>query len=71
MAGNYWRSDFIGYTILNPEPEIIQNGMDRYQYHVADNLFLALEGKEASLCNGTEALDTLKAMFEILNSRIN
>jgi len=63
--------DFIGYTILKPEPEIIQNGMARYQYHVADHLFLALKGKEASLCNGAEALDTLKAMFEILNSRIN
>ena len=62
---------FIGYTVLNPEPEIINNGMDRYQYHVAEQLTLALEGKKASLCSGTEAVDTLKAMHEILNSKIN
>ena len=61
---------FSGYTILKPESEIIQNGMDRYQYHVAEQLFLMLEGKEASLCSGAEALDTHKAIHKILNSRI-
>lgn len=63
--------EFVGYTILKPEPEIIRNGMDRYQYHVTEQLFLALEDKEASLCSGAEAIDTHRAIQEILNSRIN
>lgn len=63
--------EFQGYTILNPEPDIIRNGMSKYQYNVAVQLVLALEGKEASLCTGTEALETLKVMHDILNSRIN
>ncbi|MBU1012541.1 MAG: Gfo/Idh/MocA family oxidoreductase [Bacteroidetes bacterium] len=58
---------FIGYTILNPNPEIIQNGMYQYQYHVADQLARALEGKEASLCSGHEAFDTIKTMHEIID----
>ena len=63
--------EFNGYTILKPEPEIIKNGMDRYQYHVAEQLFLMLEGKDASLCSGADALETHEAIHEILNSRIN
>jgi len=64
-------SEFQGYKILKPEPEIIPNGMSKYQYNVATQLVLASEDKEASLCTGTEALDTLKVMHDILNERIN
>ena len=62
---------FNGYTILKSDPEIIKNGMNRYQYHVAEQLSLMLEGKEAALCSGSEALETQEVIQKILNSRIN
>jgi predicted dehydrogenase len=58
-----------GYKILQEEPEMIANGMDRYQYHVADQLATALAGGEHVLCTGKEALATIEAMHKIIHQR--
>lgn len=58
---------FPDYKILTPEPEIIANGMSQYQYHVADQLALELEGNDTSLCSGHEAFDTIKVIHEIID----
>ena len=61
--------NFSGYTILQPEPEIIVNDMDRYQYNVADQLANANAGKPHYLCTGHQALETLEAIHEVINQR--
>lgn len=73
-GGEYitWQStqsdpNFSGYTILNEQPEIIGNSMDRYQWHVADQLARALGGRAASICSGREGLTTLEYMNQIIN----
>lgn len=73
-GGEYitWQStqpdpNFSGYTILNEQPEIIGNSMDRYQWHVADQLARALAGQAASICSGREGLTTLEYMNQIIN----
>jgi predicted dehydrogenase len=58
-----------GYKILKAEPEIIANGMDRYQYHVADQLANALAGRQHALCTGREALATIEAMHQIIHQK--
>ncbi len=58
-----------GYKILQEEPEMIANGMDRYQYHVADQLANALAGGKHVLCTGKEALATIEAMHKIIHQR--
>jgi predicted dehydrogenase len=58
-----------GYKILQAEPEIIANGMDRYQYQVADQLDNALAGRQHALCTGREALATIEAMHQIIHQR--
>jgi predicted dehydrogenase len=60
---------FAGYEILRPVPEIIANGMNRYQWHVVDQLANAIADKSHSLCTGWEALATLEAMHQIINQR--
>jgi predicted dehydrogenase len=57
---------FAGYEILRPAPEIIANGMSRYQWHVVDQLANAVEDKPHTLCTGREALVTLEAMHQII-----
>ena len=59
--------NFSGYTILDEQPEIIGNSMDRYQWHVADQLARALAGQSASICSGIEGLRTLEYMNQIIN----
>jgi predicted dehydrogenase len=73
-GGEYiaWQStqpdpNFSGYTILNGQPEIIGNSMDRYQWYVADQLARALAGQAASICSGREGLTTLENMNQIIN----
>jgi predicted dehydrogenase len=66
-----WRAvapdpNFKGYVRLAPEPEIVASSMDRYQWHVADQLARALQGEPAELCSGAEALATLIDMTNIL-----
>jgi hypothetical protein len=48
---------------------MIANGMDRYQYHVADQLANALAGRQHTLCTGREALATIEAMHKIIHQR--
>jgi len=58
-----------GYKILKAEPEIIANGMDRYQYHVADQLANALADRHNTLCTGRQSLATIEAMHQIIHQR--
>lgn len=76
QGGEYiaWQStysdpNFSGYKILRAAPEVIANGMSRYQWHVADQLANALAGKPHNLCTGRQALATLEAMHQIINQR--
>lgn len=57
---------FQGYTVLSAEPETVSSGMDRYQWHVAEQLAKMLDGQKAHLCSGAEALRTLENMKRIL-----
>lgn len=57
---------FQGYTTLSSTSETIACDMYRYQWHVAEQLARALDGQDASLCSGTDALDTLVSMKKIL-----
>jgi predicted dehydrogenase len=61
--------NFAGYRTLQPAPEMIATGMNRYQWHVADQLADALAGKPHNLCTGRQALATLEAMHSIINQR--
>jgi len=62
-------SNFSGYTILSNEPEKIINGMERYQWNVAEQLAFALNGDKHELCNDVEALSTLSNMQSIIEMR--
>lgn len=62
--------NFSGYKILRTAPEMIANGMNRYQWHVTDQLASALANKPHSLCTGWQALATLEAMYQIINVSI-
>lgn len=55
-----------GYRFLSDEVETIENGMDRYQWHVVDNLARSLRNQDASVCDGDAALRTLEIMMEIV-----
>ncbi len=48
-----------GYKRLAELPEEIPSGMDRYQWHVADQLAAALQGRVSQICTDTEALSSL------------
>ena len=61
--------NFSGYKILNAEPEMIANGMNRYQWHVFDQLAASLADKHNTLCTGRQALATLEDMHEIIKER--
>ncbi len=58
-----------GYEILQMEPEMVANGMCRYQWHVADQLVNALADKPHTLSTGSQSLVTLEAMQQIINQR--
>jgi len=55
------------YRVLNTPPDSIASGMKRYQWHVADQLAHALEGREPQLCSGADALRTLTTMRRIID----
>lgn len=59
-------ASFAGYTRLSHEQEFIDSGMEHYQWHVAEQLAHALNGSQAQLCRGDEALHTLKTMQDLL-----
>lgn len=62
-------SQFSGYKILEPVPQLIGNDMHRYQWNVADQLANAMSGKPHELCTGRQALATLEAMHQIVNQK--
>jgi len=61
--------DFSGYEILNKTPEIIENSMARYQWHVVDQLSNAISDMPNTLCTAKQSLTTLESMYEIINQR--
>ena len=58
-----------GYEILRTASEMIDNGMSRCQWHVADQIAEALADRPHNLCTGRQALATLEAMHQIINQR--
>lgn len=58
-----------GYTVLSSEVETLPNGMHRYQWHVAEQLAAALDGRLHHLCSGAEALATVENMQSIIDKR--
>lgn len=54
---------------LADAPEIIPNGRDAYQRHVAVEMAAALDGKPSSLCTGLQALQTLECIHTLLESQ--
>ena len=51
--------NFKGYSYLSDEVEVIPSGLEKYQMHVADELFLAMTGNPSSISSGEHALQTL------------
>ena len=66
---SYAHPDFVGYKILQMLPEMLANGMNHYQWHVADQLANALSDKPHTLSTGRQSLVTLEAMHQIINQR--
>ena len=58
-----------GYEILKNVPEMIPNGMSRYQWNVADQLANALADKPHTLSTAKQSLATLEAMHQLINQR--
>lgn len=54
------------YTVLSARRETIASGMDRYQWHVVEQLAQVLAGRPAETCDGDEALQTLIGLNQIL-----
>ena len=60
-------SKITGYRTLQEIPEIIPCGMNRYQWHVADQLASALEKKSNTLCTGRQTLASLEAIQNVIS----
>lgn len=57
-----------GYTRLATSEELIATETGQHsQYQVVEQLALSLAGKEAQICNGVEALQTLESLSAIRN----
>jgi predicted dehydrogenase len=56
---------FAGYVSLSDEPEPIESQMDRFQYNVAEQIAARLEGHDACLSDGADALRTLESLTTI------
>ena len=50
---------------LSCSPVVIESGMARYQWHVADQLAHSLMGTVAEICSGKQAFDTLKLSGDV------
>lgn len=55
------------YTVLDPAEDIVPTGLDRIQWHVADQIAASLADSAAHICTGAEALQTLEHLTEIRN----
>jgi predicted dehydrogenase len=60
---------FKGYAGLSADSERIDSGMNRYQWHVAEQLTAALEQRPFHLCTGAQALTTLETLHAIIATR--
>lgn len=58
-----------GYTVLSAESKSIESGLGRYQWHVAEQLAAALEGRDFYLCSGAEGLLSLENIQRILEAK--
>ena len=58
--------ELAGYQALDSTAVTIGSGMDRYQYHVTDQLARVMAGQEANICSGAEALGTLHSIRSIV-----
>lgn len=56
---------FEGYKVLSDDGEGIPTDAAMTQWHVADQLARRLQGENADLCSGTEALHTLEWLMKI------
>ena len=54
-----------GGNLLSKRPEQVASGMDRYQWNVAEQFARALDGGNAHLCSGQDALQTLESMKQV------
>ncbi len=61
---------FAGHKALAAPAEVIESGLERYQWHVADQLAAFAAGAAPSLCTGQEALATLETMTEFAAKEI-
>lgn len=57
-----------GYHCLSESVESIESGMDRYQWHVVDQLARRLDGRPAELCEARVALRMLEVMVTTLEA---
>ncbi len=58
-----------GYKVLKIDSEVISNDMNRYQWNIVNQLASALLGKHHNLSTGTQSLETLQAMHQLINKR--
>jgi predicted dehydrogenase len=61
--------NFTDYTVLSAQSQSIASRMDRYQWHVAEQLAAALAGRNGHLCSGAQALATLESMQTIIGTQ--
>ena len=54
-----------GYTKLDANKQEIKTGMDRIQWHVAEQMINVLRGKPTTLCTGHNALSTMENLSEV------
>ena len=60
-----------GHSYLSEHSEIFCTGADKYQMHVANELYLAMIGEESSICNEAGALETQNIIDRILKMAHN
>lgn len=58
--------NFTGNTYLSNKTKFTNDVGNKYQMHVADELYLAMLGKQSSICSGEQALQTLKTIKSML-----
>lgn len=56
---------FAGYSVLMDVETCLSTGMNRVQWHVADQLASSLAGEESSICSAVEALRTIEVLASI------
>lgn len=57
------------YTFLAEHAEEIPSKLHRYQWHVMEELAIALKNQSAHLCDGVQAFKTINDMHSIIRSR--